>query len=246
MKANVRGILAIFALAIVGLIAAIQISATAFAQDVSSSAPQGGTDNRTSGTIADIINVPGYTYAEVETAAGMVWVAATSVSVQVGDSVSFTTGMPMQKFYSSSLEREFEEIYFVDRFESSDGVTSIPREASAAHGRAGGQATVTPVHGIRKAEDGYTIAEIFAQADALRGETIRVRGQVVKFTPGVLNANWIRIQDGSNAEELVITTDGNVAVNDILLIEGELEFGKNLGQGYVIAAIIENAKISIE
>lgn len=246
MKANVSGILVVSAVAIFGVVAAIQTSSTGVAQDAPIAAPQGVTDNRASGTIADIINVPGYTYAEVETAAGRVWVAATSVSVQVGDSVSFTTGMPMQNFYSSSLEREFEVIYFVDRFESSDGVTSIAREAAAAHGRTAGQTAVTPVHGIRKAEDGYTIAEIYARGEALGGETIRVRGQVVKFTPGVLNANWIRIQDGSNAEELVITTDGNVAVNDILLIEGKLELGKNLGQGYVIPAIIEDAEISIE
>ncbi|MDH3441315.1 MAG: hypothetical protein OEM63_11230 [Gammaproteobacteria bacterium] len=246
MKSSISAILVVCAVTIVGVVATINTSPTGVAQDAASSATQGVTADRVSGTITDIINVPGYTYVEVETTDGSVWAAAPGVSVLVGDTVSFTTGMPMKDFYSSSLQRRFEFIYFVDRFAVTGGLTPIDSEAAAVHGRTGGQVAALPAQGIRMAEGGITIAEIYARGEELRGETVRVRGQVVKFTPGVLNANWIRIQDGSIAEDLVITTDGNVSVNDILLVKGKLELGKNLGQGYVIPAIIENAEVSIE
>ena len=246
MKANVGSILIVCAVATVGAIAMIKTSSTGAAQDASSLVPQGESDNRASGTITDIINVPGYTYAEVETANGTVWVAATSVSVQVGDTVSFTTGMQMRDFYSNSLEREFKVIYFVDRFLSGDRIIPVDSEAAAAHGRTGGQTAVLPVQELNKAEGGYTIAEIYAQGAELRGNTLRVRGRVVKFTTNVLNTNWVRIRDGSTEEELVITTGENVAINDVLLIEGKLELNKNLGQGYVIPTIMEDARISVE
>lgn len=246
MKANTGSTLVVCAVAILGAIAIIKTNSSGAAQDASSLESQVESGNRASGTITDIINVPGYTYAEVETANGMVWVAATSVSVQVGDTVSFTTGMQMRDFYSNSLEREFEVIYFVDRFLSDDRIIPVDIEAAAAHGRTGGQTAVIPAQEIQKADGGFTIAEIYAQRAELSGKTLRVRGYVVKFTSNVLSTNWVRIRDGSTEEELVITTGENVAINDILLIEGVLELDKNLGQGYVIPAIIEDASISIE
>ena len=246
MKANVSGILLVCAIAVLGAVAAIKTSSTGVAQDTPNSAPGSTAGDRSSGTIINVIDVPGYTYAQVETVNGVIWAAAPSVSVQVGDTVSFTTGMPMKDFYSSSLQREFDVIYFVDRFVSSEGPTSIDGEAAAAHGSPGLQPGLRPVQKIRKANGGYTIAEIYERGEELRGESIRVRGQVVKFTTNVLNANWIRIRDGSTTEDLVITTNETVATNDILLIEGKLTIDKNLGQGYVIPAIIEDATISVE
>lgn len=198
------------------------------------------------GKISDIINVPGYTYVEVETGDDKVWAAVPSTSVNIGDEVSLSTATPMQNFYSKTLQREFGVIYFVDGFISNDRMSSTDSEAAAAHGRIGEQAAVAPVHGIRKAEEGYTIAEIYARSDELSGKQMRVRGQVVKFTAGVMNTNWIRIRDGSTADDLVVPTDATAAVNDIVLVEGKLVVNMDLGQGYVIPAVLEGAEIAIE
>jgi hypothetical protein len=198
------------------------------------------------GKISDIISVPGYTYVEVETGNDKVWAAVPSTSLNIGDEVSLSTATPMQDFYSKTLQREFGVIYFVDRFISNDRMSSTDSEAAAAHGRIGEQAVVAPVQGIRKAEEGHTIAEIYARSDELSGKQMRVRGQVVKFTAGVMSTNWIRIRDGSTADELVVPTDATAAVNDIVLVEGKLVVNMDLGQGYVIPAVLEGAEITIE
>lgn len=198
------------------------------------------------GTVSNVLDVPGYTYVEVETEDGAVWAAAPSVPVRIGDTVSFSTGMAMQDFYSKTLEREFDVIYFVDRFVSNGGTASIDNEAAAAHGRTAAQEADVLVEGIAKADGGYTVAEVFARGDALSEQRIRVRGQVVKFTAGVMNTNWLRIRDGSTSQELVVPTDASAAVNDVVLVEGKLVIDMDLGQGYVLPAVLQDAAVTIE
>ena len=198
------------------------------------------------GKISNIINVPGYTYVEVETGNDKVWAAVPSTSVNIGDEVSLSTATPMQNFYSKTLQREFDVIYFVDRFISNSGTTSIDNEAAAAHGSMDVQEAAVPVEGIGKADGGYTVAEIFARGDELNGKPMRVRGQVVKFTAGVMNTNWLRIRDGSTNQDLIVPTDSTAAVNDVVLVEGKLVINMDLGQGYVLPAVLQDAEVTIE
>lgn len=246
MKSISSRVLAGSAIVIIGLVAVIKTGSVGVAQDAPTQARQVTATDSITGSVSSVVDVPGYTYVEVETADGNVWVAAPSVPVQVGESVSFSTGMPMIDFYSKTLDRQFEVLYFVDRFVSGSGTASIDSDAAAAHGHVGKPVTAQPIQGIEKADGGYTIAEIYARGDDLRGESIRVRGQAVKFTAGVMNTNWIRIRDGSTEEELVIPTNATVAVNDIVLAMGRLELDKDLGQGYIIPAILEDADITVE
>lgn len=205
-----------------------------------------GSDETVEGTVTEIVDVPGYTYVQVETVDGSVWVASPSVVVAEGDTVAFSTSMPMQNFYSKTLDREFSVLYFVDRFVSEGAITPIDREAAAAHGRMVENAAARPVEGITRADPGHTIAEIYASTDELQGREVRVRGQVVKFTPSVLGTNWVRIRDSSAANDLVVPTDEVCAINDIVLAEGRIELNKDLGQGFVVPVVLEEATITIE
>jgi len=150
-------LLAVGAIAVLGAIGAIKTSSIGVAQDAPASPPQSTAATQNEGSVSNVFDVPGYTYVEVETADGNVWAAAPSVSVEVGDTVSFSTGMAMRDFYSKTLQREFEVIYFVDRFISNGGTTSIDNEAAAAHGSMDVQEAAVPVEGIRKADGGYTV-----------------------------------------------------------------------------------------
>jgi hypothetical protein len=239
-------IMAAAAVVLIGVAGGYITSSVGVAQDASMSPPQTTAAAQIEGSVSNVLDVPGYTYVEVDTGDGIVWAAAPSVSVKVGDTVAFSTGMDMHDFYSKTLQREFEVIYFVDQFISNDGATSIDDEAAAAHGSMGAQQAVEPVQDIRKADGGHTIAEIIAQGDELNGQSMRVRGQVVKFTAGVMNTNWLRIRDGSIENDLIIPSDVTVAVGDIVLVEGELVINMDLGQGYVLPAVLQDAEVTIE
>ena len=68
-----------------------------------------------SGTVLQSFTTAGYTYAEVQTEDGVVWLAGPTTSVADGETLAWPEGMLMQNFESKSLERTFEKIYFVDR-----------------------------------------------------------------------------------------------------------------------------------
>jgi hypothetical protein len=229
-----------------GTIAALRANSTGAAQNTESTTAPQRAEQQIEGNVVQTLDVPGYTYAEIETENGNVWVAAPSITLQQGDTVKFSTGMPMREFYSKTLQREFEVLYFVDRFISDGGVRSIDHQAATAHGGFGEPPAAKPLRDFNKIDGGYTVAEILDPANDLGGETVRVRGQVVKFTPNVLNSHWIRIRDASSTEELVIPTDMTVAINDLVTVEGRLQLDKDLGQGYIIRALLEDARISIE
>lgn len=103
-----------------------------------------------------------------------------------------------------------------------------------------------PVKGINKVKGGKTIAEIHAQKQKLNGKTIRVRGQVTKFTAEVMGKNWFHIRDSSTLNDLTVTTDSTVAIDDVVIIKGKLQLDKDYGYDYVYPVILENAKITKE
>jgi hypothetical protein len=69
-----------------------------------------------SGTVVETMNSGGYTYALIDTGTKKVWAAAPGTQVAVGDKASFTSGALMKGFHSRTLNRSFDEIYFVSGF----------------------------------------------------------------------------------------------------------------------------------
>ncbi|WP_275097253.1 hypothetical protein [Sedimenticola hydrogenitrophicus] len=76
------------------------------------------------GQVKFVQQAGGYTYAEVTTDLGPVWVAANRSAVEVGQQVSWRDGAVMRNFHSKALDRSFPEIIFISSFitESGDGV----------------------------------------------------------------------------------------------------------------------------
>lgn len=92
----------------------------------------------------------------------------------------------------------------------------------------------------------YTIGELYAKADKLNGQKVRVRGKVVKVSMSIMGRNWVHLQDGSgdpmqNTHDLVITTQETPADGSVVIMEGILAAKKDFGAGYSYAAIIEQA-----
>lgn len=194
------------------------------------------------GKVTDIINVAGYTYAEVDTGKDKVWAAGPTTALKTGDMIGFSLHMPMQNYHSNSLERDFPVIYFVNNY-ITDKESSI---TAATSDQIKQQQTGKPITGINKVEGGYTIAEITTDKKNLNGKTIRVRGKVTKFTANIMGKNWLHIGDSSTLDDLTITTDGTAAIGDIVIAEGKLELDKDYGSGYFYPVILEGASITKE
>ena len=104
--------------------------------------------------------------------------------------------------------------------------------------------------GIAKADGGKTVAEVFAEKDALAGQPVTVRGKAVKVNAGIMGTNWVHVRDGSGADgtnDLTVTTAGTVPnVGDTVLVTGTVALNKDFGMGYSYDVIVEDATVAIE
>jgi type IV pilus biogenesis protein CpaD/CtpE len=105
--------------------------------------------------------------------------------------------------------------------------------------------------GIAKAEGGKTVAEVFAEKDALAGKPVTVRGKVVKTNADIMGKNWLHVRDGSGAEgtnDLTITTAPGTMPNvgDTVLVTGNVSLNKDFGMGYTYDVLVEDAQMTVE
>ncbi len=204
------------------------------------------------GSVVETMNAGNYTYVRVDTGKEEIWAAATRFDVAVGDTVVVPLEMPMQDFYSESLDRTFPVVYFTSRI-LREGETD-PSAMPAGHPPVTGE--TIPAHDssaqapepVEPAEGGVTVGQIWSETAKLADTSITVRGRVVKFNGGILGTNWIHLQDGTGSaidgtHDLTVTTLGTASVGDVITAKGTLVTDKDFGAGYTYAVLLENAEL---
>lgn len=205
-----------------------------------------------SGTVSETMTSGGYTYVLVDDGNEEFWAAAPEFAVSVGESVLVPPGMPMQNHHSRTLDRDFEVIYFVPSIlagggnaEGNAAVEPFPEHPAPP----ASAASPTEVKDVSKADDGYTVAEIYARKAELNGQEVVVRGTVVKYSPAIMGTNWIHIQDGTGEEgsnDLTVTSAASASEGDTVVIRGILSIDQEIGGGYFYSVLVENAEVEIE
>lgn len=209
------------------------------------------------GKVAEVIDVPSYTYLRIDQGKESVWAAVSTTKVVVGQNVRIHAQTRMQNFSSSTLKRTFDSIYFgvID-----DGTANAAPAGSAALGTSGPHGMTesnphqgaaepnVPIGKVDKAPgpNGLRIADLYAQKSKLAGKTAQVRGVVVKATNGVMGKNFIHLRDGSGdpktgTNDLTITLDRPANVGDTLLVEGSVGLDRDIGAGYRYDVLLEDA-----
>jgi type IV pilus biogenesis protein CpaD/CtpE len=105
--------------------------------------------------------------------------------------------------------------------------------------------------GIAKAEDGKTVAEVYAEKDALANTKVTVRGKVVKTNAGIMGKDWLHVRDGSGADgtnDLTVTTAPGTLpkVGDAVVVTGTVVLNKDFGMGYQYPVMLEGAEVKVE
>jgi len=231
------------------------------------------TDSLTfSGKVVETTNAANYTYVLVDTGKQKHWAAAPQFQVKVGDPITIEDGMPMPNYHSKSLNRDFEVVYFSGsalvgdaQKKSSSSTAALPQGHPPIPGTTDQGASLPKGHppltsatadspkidvsGIKKAEGGKTVAEIFAARTQLAGKQVKVRGKVVKYNPMIMGKNWVHVQDGSGTEgsnDLTLTTATAVKIGATIVATGTIAIDKDFGHGYTYGVILEDAKIVTE
>jgi len=223
-------------------------------------APQSSQANSpgVTGTVVETMNSGGYTYVLVDNGSEKIWAAAPEFNVKVGDPVIVPEGMPMTNYHSKTLNRDFPLVYFVNGIMVGGEMPAAGMAASGGSTMPEGHPPLTvqsassngvDVSGIKKVDGGQTVADVFAAKAKLTGKDVKIRGKVVKFSPGIMGKNWIHLQDGTGQEgtnDLTVTTNETVQVGDTVVVAGKLSADKDFGYGYKYDVILEDAKVTVE
>lgn len=216
--------------------------------------------------VQEVLQTSQYTYLRAKESDKEVWLAAPSMQAKAGDTYYYEGGIQMTKFESKELNRVFESIILLEKINTEPKASAVAATnnttAPAADYHTGTdqqgvpatseQYTRTPPNIEKKdvkvaaAKGGITIGELFAKKDSYAGKTVKIKGQVTKYTPAVMGKNWIHIQDGTESGgkfDLAITSDAEVNMGDQVTFEGQIGLNKDLGYGYFFDVLMENAKL---
>ena len=104
----------------------------------------------------------------------------------------------------------------------------------------------TSVVNVEKAPNGIRIAELFENPKAYLNKQVIIKGQVVKVNNGVMQVNFVHLQDGSTGNgkyDITITTNDEFKIGEVVTIKGTVILNKDFGAGYVYDVLIEKAVI---
>ena len=205
---------------------------------------------RITGTVVTTSSVGSYTFVQIDTGDGVVWAAAPRTQVKEGDTVLLPDGSPMPEFYSPSLDRRFDLIYFASSMLVFSSGGAIPKDFQQHCPPGESSGAELDVSGTERAPGGLTIGEILERAAGLAGKQVSLRGKVVKCSRGILGRTWIHLRDGTLGPEgtgdVTVTTQDAAAIGDSVLVRGTVVLDQDFGYGYRYDLLIEDASITIE
>lgn len=94
--------------------------------------------------------------------------------------------------------------------------------------------------------DCITIGRLMADKKSFAGKSIKVKGVVTKVNEGIMDKNWIHLQDGTESEgvyDLTVTTSQKASVGETITIEGKIVLDKDFGYGYFYNVLMEEGNI---
>lgn len=206
-----------------------------------------------SGKVVETMDAGGYTYVCLEKNKKKTWVAVPQTKVAMGSTMSFQPGAVMPNYTSPTLKRTFDSIVFSPGVAGGGAMPPGHPPTGGAQGGSGSGAAASKKDESVKVEkaagaNAYTVGEVHAKRVALNKKTVSVRGKVVKINKGIMDRNWIHIQDGTgdqkkSSHNLVATSQDAAAVGDTVTVTGVVAKDRDFGGGYLYSVILEDAKI---
>lgn len=204
--------------------------------------------------VQEVLQANEYTYLRVLENEKELWLALPSIEAKVGETYYYERGMEMKDFSSKDLNRKFESVLFLERVSKEPIVAKTENKTNSSdlHNNSLGTTPSKPALEkqdikIEKTEGCVSIADLFSKKSDFTGKTIKVKGQVTKFSEGIMNKNWIHLQDGTEDGgkfDLTITSaEAVVKVGDVVTLEGKISTDKDFGYGYFYEVLMEDAVI---
>lgn len=227
------------------------------APSMPTSAPPPQAGDLLQGTVAEVIQVPNYTYLRLNGPGGETWAAvATDPTLAVGQAVSIGSATQMANFTSKTLNRTFETIWFGTLSSAGGGGAAAPAMGGSGalppgHPpmNAGGSAAAGALEAVKRAEGALSlrVADVFTERQLLAGRAVRVKGTVTRVTT-INGKTYAHLSDGSGSkdtkdDDLTVILSAEVKQNDQVTAEGTVALDRDLGIGTVYPVVLDAAAV---
>ena len=194
-------------------------------------APEGGWANVAPAEVQEVLSGDGRLYLRIVEGRFDFWVAVAPMTVSAGDHVLMGKGPERRQFLSKDLARRFKVLTFIEDI----AVVSLEQSAQAIR--------------LAPSSGGLSIEAVFGRRVQLDGQSIEVRGRVVKVNRDIFDKHWYHLVDGTGVEgtnDLTVTSTDDAQVGDVVTAKGRLVADKDLGFGYRYDAILEDAALTAD
>ncbi len=92
-----------------------------------------------------------------------------------------------------------------------------------------------------------TVAAVYQEKEQLKDQQIQIHGKVVKVNNGIMNRNFLHLQDGTGTQgsnDLTVTSQETAQVGDEVIVTGTVSVNVDFGSGYLYPLLIEKATIA--
>ena len=196
--------------------------------------------------VLEVVQVKSYTYLRIAENGKEKWLAAPTITAEVGETYFYKGGMEMPSFKSSELDRTFNVVLFLQTISKNKADLEVTnkQDISLLKKKKLKSSNEKLEINIEPIEMGVSIEELLKNRDLYKDKLVKVRGQVTKYSSQIMSKNWVHLQDGTDFKgkfDLTITTNAVVSVGEVVIFEGKVSLDKNYGGGYFYKLIIENA-----
>ncbi|MBS1145041.1 MAG: hypothetical protein H6R14_2447 [Proteobacteria bacterium] len=92
-----------------------------------------------------------------------------------------------------------------------------------------------------------SVASVYKDKAALAGKEVTVQGKVAKVNNGIMQRNFVHVQDGSgdaSSNNLIVTSKQTAAVGDTVRVTGKVTLNRDFGMGYNYPLLVEESTIT--
>lgn len=187
------------------------------------------------GRVAEVIQVPQYTYVRLESGD---WAAVSSApSLAVGATVGINLQTQMTQFSSPSLGRTFEKIWFG----MLEGAEPVARQPSNTDMAPMGKPPAAPEvkAALKAVESGpaltLRVVDVYSERAMLAGKRVKVKGTVDRSSL-VQGVYYVHLKDGTGAaadksDDLLCLANAELTKGAAVTMEGVVALDKNVGMG---------------
>jgi hypothetical protein len=195
--------------------------------------------------VLEAVDASSYTYMRVEEGKEEYWIAVPQIPASKGEIFYYSKALEMKDFQSPSLNRKFDRILFVEDLSKTSADENPFSGTMNPHAQVmSGKRDIK----VESLKGGKTVQQIYSEKGSLSGKEIKIRGVVTKYNSGIMDRNWIHLQDGTGTKyyDLIVTSTDETEEGKTVVVTGTVTLNRDFGNGYAYDVLIENASIKTE